>query len=255
MYHHAIVRTPGTSFAEGLTTADLGKPDLALALQQHRAYCAALEKCGLTITILEAEQGYPDSTFVEDTAVLTREIAILTHPGAPSRQGEVSSVGECLGQYYSAVKTILSPGMLDGGDVCQAGDHFFVGISHRTNEAGAQQLADILEGDGYTTSLVDIRELEMIHLKSGIAYLGKSRLALVRGMDKLDAFANYEIIPVDVGEQYAANCVRVNDYVLLAAGFPQIAEQLSASGYQTIILEMSEFQKMDGGLSCLSLRF
>jgi len=255
MYKHAIVRIPGASFAEGLTTADIGKPDLALTLNQHRAYCEALEKCGLTLTIMEPEPGYPDSTFVEDTAVLTPRSAILTYPGAPSRQGEVPSVGVCLGEYYPAVETIQPPGMLDGGDICQAGEHFFIGISHRTNEDGARQLADILEGEGYSTSQIDIRASGILHLKSGLAYLGDSRLVLVKGMETLGSFSGDEIISVDADEQYAANCVRVNDFVLLAAGFPKIAAQLSALGYKTISLEMSEFQKMDGGLSCLSLRF
>jgi dimethylargininase len=255
LYHHAIVRTPGASFAEGLTTAEIGKPNLTLALSQHGAYCAALEKCGLTVAIMDPEPGYPDSTFVEDTAVITPRIAILTHPGAPSRQGEVPSVSECLGEYYPAVETIQPPGTLDGGDICQAGKHFFIGISHRTNEAGARQLAGILEGEGYSTSQIDIRATGILHLKSGIAYLGDSRLVLVEGMDKLGSFADYEIISVDADEQYAANCVRVNEYVLLAAGFPKIGAELSAFGYKTISLEMSEFQKMDGGLSCLSLRF
>jgi dimethylargininase len=153
------------------------------------------------------------------------------------------------------VETIQPPGTLDGGDICQAGKHFFIGISHRTNEAGAQQLARILEGEGYSTSQIDIRATGILHLKSGIAYLGDSRLVLVEGMDKLGSFADYEIISVDADEQYAANCVRVNEYVLLAAGFPKIGAELSALGYKTISLEMSEFQKMDGGLSCLSLRF
>jgi dimethylargininase len=254
-YQHAIVRTPCASFAEGLTTAGLGKPDLPLALNQHRAYCVALEECGLEVTILEPDSQFPDSTFVEDTAVLTGRSAILTHPGAPNRQGEVASVGQNLGQHFSSIKIIQPPGTLDGGDICQAGDHFFIGISHRTNEDGARQLAAILEEERYSTNLIDIRGIDMIHLKSGIAYLGDSRLVLVEGMEQLGDFAGYEIVTVEVDEQYAANCVRINDYLLLAAGYPKLAARLSAFGYKTIPLEMSEFQKMDGGLSCLSLRF
>lgn len=255
MFRNAILRPPSSSFSQGLTTADLGIPDLALAVEQHRAYCKALEQCCLTLTFLEPEPRYPDSTFIEDTAVLTSRSAILTNPGAPSRQGEVTSVGQLLGQHFSSIKTIQPPGTLDGGDICQAGDHFFIGISHRTNEDGARQLAAILEEEGYSTNLIDIRGIDMIHLKSGIAYLGDSRLILVAGMEKLGDFAGYEIVPVEVDEQYAANCVRINDYLLLAAGYPKLAARLSALGYKTIPLEMSEFQKMDGGLSCLSLRF
>lgn len=254
-FQHAIVRPPCSSYPHGLTTAGLGAPDLNLALRQHRAYCEALEQCGLNIIILEPDPRYPDSTFIEDTAVVTSHRAILTHPGAPSRQGEVISVQQVLAQYYSASQTIRPPGTLDGGDICQAGDHFFIGISDRTNAAGARQLAEFLDSDGYTSSIVDIRGSELLHLKSGIAYLGDKRLVMVDGMERLGDFTDFEIITVDEQEQYAANCVRINDYVLLAAGFSQVAERLSAKGYKTITLEMSEFQKMDGGLSCLSLRF
>lgn len=255
-YKHAIVRTPCSSFAEGLTTAEMGTPDLDLALEQHSAYCAALEQCGVTLTRLEPDPQFPDSTFVEDTAVITTRSAILTHPGAASRQGEVASVGVALSQHYPTLHTINPPGTLDGGDICQAGDHFLIGISHRTNEDGARQLAEVLEQDGYSTGLVDICQVEgLLHLKSGIAFLGDSRLVLAGGMERLSNFDSYEIVSVDADEQYAANCVRVNDYVLVAAGYPKLAGRLTEFGYQVLPLEMSEFQKMDGGLSCLSLRF
>ncbi len=255
LFQHAIVRPPCASFPHGLSSANLGTPDLDLALEQHQAYCDALEKCGLTLTVLEPDARFPDSTFVEDTAVLTPRSAVLTHPGAPSRQGEVPRIGETLSHFYPTLQTILPPGTLEGGDICQAGDHFFIGISDRTNAAGAQQLSEILEAEGYTTSFLDVRGGELLHLKSGIAYLGDQHLIHIDGMEKQAIFADYEIIPVEVEEGYAANCLRVNDFVLLAAGFPKIAARLNALGYATIILEMSEFQKMDGGLSCLSLRF
>jgi dimethylargininase len=256
MFKHAIVRPPATSYAQGLTTANFGRPDLSLALQQHSAYCAALERCGLTLTIMEPEPHFPDSTFVEDTAVLTSRSAILTHPGAASRQGEVSSVGQSLTQFYSSLHTIQPPGTLDGGDICQAGDHFFIGISERTNEEGGQQLAGLLEQEGYSSSFVDIRGFEgLLHLKSGIAYLDDRRLVLTRGVEDLATFEGYEIVYVDTDENYAANCVRVNEFVLVAAGYPKFETELSNLGYQTHPLEVSEFQKMDGGLSCLSLRF
>jgi dimethylargininase len=139
-------------------------------MQQHATYCTALEKCGLSLTRLEPDPRYPDSTFVEDTAILTARSAILTHPGAVSRRGEVPSVEAALAQIYPSLTTIKPPGTLDGGDVCQVEDHFFIGLSARTNEAGAQQLTDFLEEDGYTVSLVDIQGLEStLHLKSGMA--------------------------------------------------------------------------------------
>ncbi len=255
MFTKAIVRLPSANFATGLTSANIGTLDHGLALEQHEAYCAALERCGLTLTRLEADPHYPDSTFVEDTAVLTERCAILTRPGAPTRAGEVEVIGEVLGLFYSSILNIQQPGTLDGGDVCQAGDHFFIGISARTNESGAQQLTDRLALFDYTSSFVDIRDMEgILHLKSGLAYLGDKRLVMVDALAKREEFRGYELVHVQVGEEYAANCVLINDYVLVAAGHPAIEETLQSLDYKTIVLDVSEFQKMDGGLSCLSLR-
>jgi dimethylargininase len=177
-----------------------------------------------------------------------------------------------LADFFPALSEIQTPGTLDGGDVCEAGNHFFVGISERTNEAGARQLAELLAPHGYTTSFVDIRQSgtgvppaahaqdarvtpELLHLKSGLAYLGDNRLIVTDALANRAEFFGYDLIPVQSNEEYAANCVRVNDYVLLVAGCPRFAERLREFGFQTIALEMTEFQKMDGGLSCLSLRF
>ncbi len=261
----AIVRVPGNSFAEGLTTVALGIPDHGKALEQHAEYCAALEQCGLTLTRLEADERFPDSTFVEDAAVIIAELdegggsgpnAVLTRPGAPSRAGEVASIAAVLEQFFSDLTSIKEPGTLDGGDICEAADHFFIGISERTNEAGAQQLAKVLTSCGYTSTFVDIRSVNnILHLKSGLAYLGDNRLAVIDSLAAHDAFRPYELVRVNASEEYAANCLRVNDRVLIAAGYPEFERELGDLGYQTIALEMSEFQKMDGGLSCLSLRF
>jgi dimethylargininase len=302
MFSRAIVRPPAPNFAEGLTTAALGAPDYQRALAQHEAYCAALERCGLTLTRLAAEPDYPDSTFVEDAAilaeasdgdqtlgaqrhdvesrihpltqvVLTNPLAILTRPGAPSRLGEVATIRKALTDFFPALAEIHSPGTLDGGDVCQANNHFFIGVSSRTNKAGAQQLTEILAAHGYTTSLVDIRggstgvspvghalddvcaTSPILHLKSGIAYIGDNRLVVVDALADRAEFVGYELVLVNSEEAYAANCVWINEHVLLAAGYPAFESELQQLGYQIIALEMSEFQKMDGGLSCLSLRF
>lgn len=255
-FTQAIVRPPSTSFAEGITTAELGKPDLELASEQHSAYCTALEKCGLALSRLNPDPRFPDSTFIEDTAVLTRHSAILTRPGATSRRGEVPSVEAALSQFYSSTHTIQPPGTLDGGDICQVEDHFLIGLSDRTNELGARQLAKFLAEDGYTSQIVSLVGVEdQLHLKSGLAYLGERRLILTRAMEEINFHGDYELIRIDPDENYAGNCIRVNEYVLIAAGYPKLESKLSDLGYQIISLEMSEFQKMDGGLSCLSLRF
>jgi dimethylargininase len=256
LFKHAIVRLPGSNFAEGLTTVDLGAPQYNRVLTQHAAYCQALRECGLAITMLEADLRYPDSTFVEDAAVLTPRGAILTRPGAASREGEVDAIRPAVAGFYPNALHIQAPGTLDGGDICEAGDHFFLGISHRTNEAGADQLAAHLAGQGYTSSTVDVREMtSILHLKSGISYIGQNTLVVMAEMAANPSFAGYDLIEVSVEESYAANCVRVNDRVLVAEGFPGLTGELIARGFDPLSLDMSEFQKMDGGLSCLSLRF
>jgi dimethylargininase len=256
MFTRAIVRLPASNFAEGLTTADLGTPNYERALKQHEDYCAALEQCGLTLIRLEADPFHPDSTFVEDTAVIAGTCTVLTRPGAPSRSGEVESMRKVLVELFPSLLPIQSPGTVDGGDVCEAGNHFFIGVSERTNEAGAQQLVELLAPFGYTSSLIDIRDLRSIlHLKSGLSYLGDNRLAVIEALADRPEFCDYDLVRVNDDEMYAANCIRVNDHVLVAAGYPTLEETLRDLGDHTIALDMTEFQKMDGGLSCLSLRF
>jgi dimethylargininase len=255
-FRRAIVRQPGINFADGLTTSGLGTPSFEKALDQHRAYCEALVSCGLELFFLDPDNRYPDSTFVEDTAILTERGAIITRPGAPSRAGEVETVTEAVSRFYPRVESIVAPGTVDGGDICEAGDHFFIGISQRTNEEGATKLAQLLAGLNYSSSLIDIRNIpSLLHLKSGIAYLGERNIVAIDAIFKHQSLESFNIIPVDSEDEYAANCVRINDVVLVAAGYHRFEASLKQRGYQTLALDMSEYQKMDGGLSCLSLRF
>jgi dimethylargininase len=255
-FKYAITRLPAQTFAHGLTSSGEGKPSVEMALDQHRRYCDALRSCGLTVDILEPTPEYPDSTFVEDTAILAARVAIITRPGAPSRLGEIEPIRKAILEYRAEVVQIIAPGSVDGGDVCQADEHFFIGLSARTNAEGARQLSSILHAHGYTSSSVDIRgQGRLLHLKSGIAYLGSKRLVIDPELSALSAFQSYELIEVPSAEVYAANCVHINDRVLIPAGYPKITKVLESLGYTSLILEVSEFRKMDGGLSCLSLRF
>jgi dimethylargininase len=254
-FSRAFVRIPGPSYSDGLTTADEGRPDLHVACAQHARYCQALRDCGLELTVLPADEAYPDGTFVEDTAVIAGRVATITRPGAPSRRGEVASIIAALQPLMPVLGTIEAPGTLDGGDVCQADEHFFIGLSARTNEAGAAQLVARLAQHGYTASTVDIRaHRTLLHLKSGLSYLGARRFVAQPGVPRAAAMDGYEFIETAAGESYAANCVRVNDAVLVAEGYPLLAARLDQLGYAVRRIEMSEFRKMDGGLSCLSLR-
>jgi dimethylargininase len=255
-FQHAITRAPGANFAGGLTTASLGEPVYQLVLEQHAAYSAALRSCGLQLHQLNADLRYPDSTFVEDAAVLTPHTAILTNPGAPSRKGEVEAIEPAVARFYTRIRRIVAPGTLDGGDICEAGRHFFIGLSARTNAEGARQLAEFLAEDGFSASCVPVHGIPgILHLKSGISYLGDNNLVLIDAFAQRPEFAAYNILPVTPEENYAANCVRVNDHVLIPRGYPRLQSAIEALGYAVIPLDMSEYQKMDGGLSCLSLRF
>ncbi|HEY2780491.1 MAG TPA: arginine deiminase family protein [Steroidobacteraceae bacterium] len=205
---------------------------------------------------MDADLQYPDGTFVEDTCVIAEGVAIATRPGAKSRTGEVASVAATLRRFRPRLEQIEAPGTVDGGDICQADQHFLIGLSARTNEAGAAQLTAILESHHFSVSMVDIRDhASLLHLKSGIAYLGERRFLVVEGFPSIDAIADAERIEVAHREAYAANCIRVNDHVLIAAGFAGVEAALKRLGFRVLALEMSEFAKMDGGLSCLSLRF
>ena len=255
-FTHAIARLPARSFSQGLTSSNEGEPSFAKALDQHAAYCEALRSCGLTVEVLGPSLEYPDSTFVEDTAILAEKVTIITRPGAASRLGEIELIRKTVQSYRAEVMQITAPGSVDGGDVCQADEHFFIGLSARTNVEGARQLSAILRAHGYSSSTVDIRgQSRLLHLKSGIAYLGNRRLVIAPELSAVPEFQAFELIEVPSAELYAANCVHINDHVLIAAGYPQTAKAVDSRGLASLILDVSEFRKMDGGLSCLSLRF
>jgi dimethylargininase len=255
-FTNAITRLPAETFSQGLTSSSEGQPSLETALDQHERYCDALRACGLTVDVLAAAPEYPDSTFVEDTAILAARVAIITRPGAASRRGETELIRQAILTHRTEVMEIVAPGSVDGGDVCQADEHFFIGLSARTNAEGARQLSAILHTHGYTSSTVDIRgQSRLLHLKSGIAYLGNRRLVVDPHLSASSAFRSYELIEVPSTEVYAANCIYTNDHVLIPAGYPKFAKMLESLGLALLILDVSEFRKMDGGLSCLSLRF
>ncbi|MBY0084924.1 arginine deiminase family protein [Brevibacillus sp. M2.1A] len=252
-FSRAIVRKPGKSYVNGLTTSDLGTPDFELALKQHAAYVEALKQTGLDVTVLEADERFPDSTFVEDTAVLTEKCAVITNPGAESRNGEIEDMKLVLPRFYDTIEYIQAPGFLDGGDVMQVDNHFYVGLSTRTNEEGAIQFREILSKYGYEVTIVPLKEF--FHLKTGIAYLGNDLLVLAGEFIDSEVFSQYKHLVVEKEVEYSANCIHINDYVIIPKGFESTKKQITDAGYNVIELEMSEFQKQDGGLSCLSLRF
>jgi dimethylargininase len=248
----AITRKPGKNFAQGLTASDLGTPDYELITKQHTSYIDTLKSIGLEVIVLDEHPSYPDAYFVEDTAVVTRKVAVIARPGAPARQGEEDTVASMLGRYYKTAR-VVAPGTLDGGDVLMVGNHFFIGLSERTNDAGARQLGKYLEEYGHTWQTLQVGA--GLHLKSSINYLGNNVLLTTEEFANHEAIKAYDKIVVDEDEAYSANTLWINDHLITPEGFPQTRKRLEQMDMEIIALDMSEVIKMDGGLTCLSLRF
>ncbi|MGD8306879.1 MAG: arginine deiminase family protein [Ignavibacteria bacterium] len=253
MFTKAIVRTPCRNLVNGLTSANLELPDYNKAIEQHENYIKALQLCELEVQILEADENYPDSTFVEDTALLTPYCAVITNPGATTRKGETPYIKTVIEHYYSNIEFIKEPGTLEAGDVMMVGNHFYVGLSGRTNIEGAKQLIRILNSYSMSGSLVNVND--NLHLKSGVSYLENNILLAAGEFLNEPEFSNFNIINIDDDECYAANSLWVNNTVLVPSGFPKARDLIKTAGYKIIEVDVSEFQKLDGGLSCLSLRF
>ena len=178
---------------------------------------------------------------------------ILTRPGAVSRRGEVLQIRPTLEAVFGDISTIHPPGTLEGGDVMMVGTHFYIGLSGRTNEAGARQMIAILEKRGLTGSMVVLKE--MLHLKSGVSYIESGNLLAYGEVFGKPEFKQFDILKINGSEAYAANSLWVNGTVLVPQGYSDTATAIESRGYSVRMLNVSEFQKLDGGLSCLSLRF
>jgi dimethylargininase len=251
-FTRAIVRLPGLDFHQGLTEEKLGTPEYDLMMEQHAGYVNALQAAGLEVIILDPLPGFPDAYFVEDAAVVTPYVAVITRPGAKSRRGEVDSL-EPIITSYRPVYNIEIPGTLDGGDVLMIDNHFYIGVSIRTNPEGAGQLGRILEEYGHTWTPVPVTA--GLHLKTNVSYLGGNTLLVTRHLADRDDFRGYDKILVEPGEERAANCLQINDSLLMPKGFPKTQARLEPLGYHLIEVDASEARKMDGGLSCMSIRF
>lgn len=252
MFKHAIVRKPGKNFSEGTTTANLGMPDYETSLDQHNFYCEALKSCGLNLIVLEPDLRFPDSIFVEDVAVVTDKCAVITNVGNVKRQGEEEKIKEILSKFRN-IEQIKPHGTVDGGDVLMIENHFYIGISERTNDEGAKQLSSILSRYSYTSSTVPVKSV--LHLKTGMTYIGNNNIISIKQFVDVGEFKKFNIIELNENENYAANCLLVNDTLLIAKGFPKLREKLQSLDYKILEINMSEFQKMDGGLTCLSILF
>ena len=253
-FTRAITRLPASSIVDGLRAEDHGDPDHAQMLVDHAHYVASLKQAGAEVIELDALEDYPDSVFVEDVALCLPGFAVMMRPGAPSRAGEVAHIAPVLRDFYEDVYRIDGPGFIEGGDILTTSTEILVGRSERTDAAGVAELAAIVNARGYR-----LREVftppGVLHFKTDCSLLDAETILSTPRLDASGCFDGYRVIHTGDGEEAAANSIRYNDYVFLPAGFPRTHERLLQAGYRVIEINNSECAKIDGGMSCLSLRF
>lgn len=254
-FRRAITRKPGKSIVGGLRAEDIGTPDLGRMLEAHAAYVATLRSTGAEVVELPPLEDYPDAVFVEDTMLCLPELAIAMRPGAPTRMGEVAEMRPAIAAVYGdSIAEITAPGTIEGGDILVTGREILVGLSARTNRLGVAQLSDIVCEYGYALRLVET-PAGVLHFKTDCGLLAPETILSTRRLAVSGCFEGYEVLLVPDGEEAASNCIRFNNLVVMAAGFPRTAEMLAAHGYEVVQIDNIECAKLDGGMSCLSLRF
>jgi dimethylargininase len=253
-FTHAITRRPAATIAAGLRAFDTGQPDPERMQAHHDAYVAALRSTGAEVIVLDPLPAYPDSVFVEDTALCLPEGAVVLRPGAPSRLGEAAEMAPHLCALYGEVAAVAAPGFIEGGDILVTDREILVGRSARTDAAGIAALAALVAPWGYR-----LREVAtppgVLHFKTDCALLDAETILSTGRLAATGCFEGYRVIPVAEGEEPAANVIRFNDLVLVPEGFPRTAERIDRAGYAIRAIGNTECAKLDGGMSCLSLRF
>lgn len=254
-FSRALTRQPAPSAADGITTsAHLGPPDLDLMLRQHAAYCDALAACGLHVETLPPDPAYPDGHFVEDTAVIYRELLFVCRAGATARQGEEVAVTAALPHAWQ-VSLSGEQATLEGGDVLVCHDRVLIGLSRRTNRTGAEQLRAAIHA-AYADVRVELIPVGgVLHLKTGLTELAPGVLLRAAAFHTEADLRFAEVITLPPAESHAANVLPINDALLIASRAPRVAAIAQAWGVVVQVVDISEFEKMDGGLTCLSLRW
>ena len=252
-FTHAIVRQPAKSIIKGLRAVDIGSPDYDQMKSDHKDYVDALTSAGVAVINLNALDKFPDGQFVEDTALCLPKAVILMRPGAPSRLGEVNEIAPKLRELFEDVYEIDNPGHIEGGDILVTGKEILVGRSARTDENGVRQLSEIVIPLVYVMREV-FTPPEILHFKTDCSLLGPDEILSTKRLQASGCFDGYKVVNVADGEEAAANAIRVNDYVIMPAGFPQTKAVLEDHGYKVKVINNTECAKLDGGMSCLSLR-
>jgi dimethylargininase len=252
-FNRALVRTPSRSVTQGLSAIDRGRPSFDGIAREHRAYVRALEDAGVTVDVLPPLEAYPDSIFVEDTALVFQNAAILLRPGAPSRSGETAEIAPALKARF-ANALYLTEGTVDGGDVLNTPRGVFIGRSARTSAEGAAALTALLDRIGLKGIAVTTPP-GVLHFKSDCSLLDDTTILATSGLAASGVFEGFRVLLTPDGEEAAANAVRVNDRVLLGDAYPRTADLLAKAGYKLTPLPTREIAKIDAGLSCMSLRW
>ena len=255
-FTHAIAREPGDSVAHGLRDRDQGDPSPEVFRQQHAAYVAALREAGVRVDVLPADEDFPDSVFVEDTALCIGSVAILMRPAAPERAAEPSGIRGALSERFDEVLELPDSASvsIEAGDILLSDRDAFIGLSARTSSAGFDALAPHLERLGYRPRRVET-PAGVLHFKTDCGLLDSETIFATRRLAASGCFDGYRVVEVPEGEEAAANLIRVNDRVILASGHPRSADRLDALGFRPVALPLDEAAKIDGGPSCLSLRY
>lgn len=252
-FSHAILRAPGRSVADGLRAHDRPGPRYEALLAEHRDYGKALADAGVAVEILDPLEQFPDSIFVEDPALVFGEGAILLNPGAPTRNAEVRHLKPTLEKHFAKILQ-LDHGYVDGGDILVTPEVVMIGLSARTDRAGATGLAAALKQLGRTAAIVHPPE-GALHLKTIASLIDEETILTTTSGEESGLFGAFRQIVVDRDEEPAANALRINDRLLLSHGFPRIAERLDRAGYSVKLLQTEHVSRVDAGLSCMSLRW
>lgn len=253
-FSRAITRKPAATIIDGLRAIETGSPDLAQMTAAHDAYIATLRETGAEVIELPALPAYPDSVFVEDTALCLPQGAVMMRAGAPTRAGEVGEMAPALADFCNDIRTIKGPGTIEGGDILVTEREILVGLSDRTDQAGVDELAALIADWGYRVRTIKIPD-DVLHFKTDCALLDVNTILSTQRLAVSGCFDGYDVIYTAPNEDAAANAIRFNQFVLMAAGFPETAKRLRDTGYEVREIDNRDCAKLDGGMSCLSLRF
>ena len=253
-FDQALCCQPSATVVDGLRAVDTGVPSLELFQQHHSDYVAALRSTGATVTVLDALEEFPDSVFIEDAALCLQEGAVVMRPGAPSRLGEAAALAPTLKSFYEEVVRIEGPGFIEGGDILTTEREILVGTSARTDVAGIEELCRLVDRWGYEVRVVNTPP-GVLHFKTDCSLLDEETILSTKRLSASDCFQGYKLIHTAEGEEASANLIRFNELVIMPDGFPRTAEILDTAGYNVRLVGNSEAAKLDGGMSCLSLRF